>query len=120
MRIAAGILMIVVGLTLFAIVENMHQIFGTTTPVTLSLLLFSLILAGAINAFKSASYGWALAGAILSMIIVVIFTVTSLLTTSVAASSLGSIMGHATFYLIWLILGILPIIFLIKRKGEFD
>ena len=120
MRIAAGILMIIVGLTLFATVENIHQIFGTTEFVPVSLILFGLILAGAVNAFRRASYGWALAGAILSVIIAVIFTVTSLLTFPVAAATLGGTIGTATFYIMFLSLGILAVIFLTKRKGEFD
>ena len=115
MRIAAGILMIIVGLTLPAIVQNVVEMIAKTTadpfetagslgaPTVLPVfLLLGLTVGGGICAFIKKHWWWALSGAICSVFIgfaMLIFPV---------------------FGLIFPPMGILAVIFLVKRKSQFD
>ena len=75
---------------------------GTQWMVGLTFLLLGLTWGGAICAFRKRAYWWALSGAICSMFI-------SFLT------FVYGILGYIFFAM-----AILALIFLIKRKGEFD
>ena len=105
MRVAAGILMIIVGFMSLSLSYLLVEMFGETANniiVPLCLLLLGLTLGGGSSAFKKKYYWWALAGAICS-----VFT-----------GFLHVLFGELGFIL--LPMGILALILLIKRKGEFD
>lgn len=105
MRKAAGILMIIVGCTVPGLSQSLFEIFGETTnsiSVPLGLLLLGLTIGGGISAFRRKHWGLALAGAICSVFIgfaMLIFPV---------------------FGLMFPPMGILAVIFLAKRKYEFE
>jgi len=115
MRIAAGILMILVGFLSIAILGTMADVLarvamvvpidldeGTQWMVGLTFLLLGLTWGGAICAFRKRAYWWALVGVICSMLIGFLTFV-------------FGILGYIFFTM-----AILALIFLIKRKGEFQ
>ena len=113
MRIAAGILIIIVGLTTPAIAQTVAEmVAGTTdfeavgsagaTMVLPVLLLLGLTIGGGFCAVRKKQWRWALSGAICSAFI----------------GFAGLI--FVPLGLILFLMGMLAVIFLLKRKGEFD
>jgi len=118
MRIAAGILMILVGTDAPAIGGIMMEMtgmmrmsaelaaeLGATMAVILGLVLLALVLTwgGAICAFKRKIYWWAMAGAICAVII-----------------GLLSFFMHEFWGFIFSTMAILALVFLVDRKDEFQ
>lgn len=114
MRVAAGILTIIGGLCLPAIHQNVLEMTAKTMGVPIEVvietarwtfLLFFLSLGltvgGGISAFRRKYWWWALSGAICSVFIGFFMLI------------------YPVFGLIFPPMGILAIIFLIKRRGEF-
>ena len=123
MRVTAGILMILVGLTSFATLYSLVDIFGETTSIVFVFLCFlslGLTWGGGICAFTKKAYWWALFGAICSVIVAFTFTITSLSTFPVPLRSGASVVGATTLGIIFVLMGILAVIFLTKRRGEFQ
>ena len=123
MRIAAGILMIIVGFTSFATAQTLVEMFGETTGsvfVPLTFLALGLTWGGGICVFRKKAYWWALSGAICSMIIASTLTITSLSTFPFPLRFGASMVGTSLFYIIFVLMAILALIFLIKRKGDFQ
>ena len=114
--------MILLGFTSPATCQQLVEMFGETTSdifVPLSVLSLGLPLAGGICALKKKAYWWALSGAICSVLVAFTFTITSLLTFPGPLHSGASVLGASLLGIIFIIMGILAIIFLTMRKDEF-
>lgn len=115
MRIAAGTLMIIVGFLAISILGTMADVLASIAKIVpvdldattqwmvgLTFLLLGLTWGGAVCVFRKRIYGWALAGAISALFIGFLTFV-------------YGILGYVV-----LTIAILALIFLIKRKGEFQ
>lgn len=127
MRIAAGILMMVVGLASSGTLSFLVDIFGESVigiSVPLLLLLLAIILGGGIGTFIKKAYSLALVGAICSVLLAFTFTVTQLLAFLLPfhhyAHPAAAIIGTIFPGMILTLIGILAVVFLTKRRGEFQ
>ncbi|MDD4876550.1 MAG: hypothetical protein PHQ86_05440 [Dehalococcoidales bacterium] len=121
MRITAGILMIMVGLTVFATSERLYELSGESdNPVlfALPLIMFILVLGGSIAAFRKKSFGLALTGAICSIVVALAFGIVGILSSPPISSS--GFIGTSIFYLPFILMSILSTTFLILKNSEFS
>ena len=134
-RIAAGILMIIVGIFSLstpgmiaqALDLTATEIVGSAWIVCLALFLLGWIGGGGICAFIKKAWWWALSGAICSVLVGVIYTITSLITFPLPfysfgksnAAIAGTVIGAAIIGCVLTLMGILAFIFLRKSKGQF-
>jgi len=136
MRIAAGIMMIAVGVLSFAVPQGLTtevglRISGSTGDLTsfmmassgfivfLSSVFAVLTIGGGICAFVKKSWWWALLGAIGCVILGVIQAMISLLTIPPFYHNAAGAVGASLIGIIAMIAGILAVIFLIERKDVF-
>jgi len=136
MRIAAGIMMIVVGFLSFAVPQGLTEEVGlrlidsteslasfmmaTSGFIVFSSLVFAVLtIGGGICALIKKSWWWALSGAIGCVIIGVIYAMLSLLRIPPFYHNVAGAVGAATIGIIGMIAGILAIVFLIRRRDNF-
>lgn len=132
MRKAAGILMILLGIVSASTPLMIAQSLGLTIEEIFvarwigysGLFLLSLIVGGGICAFIKKAWWWALSGAICSVLVgitYIIFLPLSLPTPPPHYSyPATSVVGSALLGVLFTLMGILAIIFLIMRRGEFE
>ena len=127
MRKAAGILMIIVGCTLPAISAYLYEMLGETAnsiSIPLGFVLLGLIIGSGVCAFKKRHWGLALAGAICALCVAVTLAITSLLTFPIPFSYYthpdAALFGASILGIIFILMGILAVVFLTKRKYEFE
>ena len=137
MRMAAGILMIIVSFMSFAVPQQLAEelafriadsaetyaslvIESSGWIVFSSLVSLGLIAGGGICALIKKAWWWALSGAIGCAIIGLIHAMLSLLTTPPTYHNVAGAVGAATLGIICILVGILAVIFLIMRRGEFQ
>ena len=133
MRVAAGILMIIVSfMSVYApiklaeqvsfILESSYETYSSLNGWIIFSVLVSLglIAGGGICALIKKAWWWALSGAIGCAIIGLIHAMLSLLTTPPTYHNVAGAVGAATLGIICILVGILAVIFLIMRRGEFQ
>lgn len=137
MRIAAGIMTIVVGLLSFIVPQGLTQEVGLRLSAStgdlasfmmgasgfvifLSLVFAILTIGGGICALAKKSWWWALYGAIGCVILGVVDAIRSLLMIPPLYHNVAGALGVAIIGLLSMIAGILAIIFLIERKTVFE
>jgi hypothetical protein len=137
MRIAAGILMIIASAMSIVVPSDLTSEVGLRVTdsteayvsfmlasnsliVPLSLVLLVFIVGGGICALRKKVWWWALAGAIGCTILGVADATLSLLQIPPLYHDVAGAMGITFVGTIAMLAGILAIIFLIKRKGEFE
>jgi len=123
MRIAAGIMMMIVGFAQAATVTNLVELFEFDILYVVGffwLLSMGLTWGGGVCAFRKKAYGWALAGAVWSIIGALALSITSVLTGPYPYPVYPILPGTVIFYGIFIVMSILALIFLVKREGEFE
>jgi hypothetical protein len=136
MRIAAGIMMIAVGVLSFSVPNGLTEEIGLRISVEigdlasfmmtssgfivfLSIVFAVLTIGGGICAFVKKAWWWALLGGITCMILGVIQAMISLLTIPPLYFNLAGAVGASLIGVIAMILGILAVIFLIIKRDSF-
>ena len=137
MRIAAGIMMIVVGFFSFVVPQGLTEEVGlrisgstgdlasfmmaSSGSIVFSSIIFAVLtIGGGICALAKKSWWWALSGAICCVILGVIDAMISLLRIPPFYHNVAGAVGASLIGVIGIIGGILAVIFLIKRRGIFD
>lgn len=125
MRIAAGIIMLAFGIFVFAagVVDLLGAGYGTSvqTQLLLPLAVSVLILVAGIGALRKRAYWWVLLAAI-AMVIVGTTNAVRIWQQSLISHGLGTttrVLMSAGSSAIWAVPGLVALIFLVKRKGEF-
>jgi hypothetical protein len=137
MRMAAGILMIIVSAMSIVVPSDLTAELGLRVTdsaeayasfmmasnnlmVPSSLVLLVFIVGGGICALRKKVWWWALSGAIGCAILGVIYAMLDLLKVPPLYHNVAGAMGAALIGIVCMLAGILAIIFLIKRKGNFE
>lgn len=127
MRVTAGILTIIVGFAALPTIQSLVEMFGETVEsafVPLCLLVLGIIILGAISIFSRRRWWLALTGAYFSICVSITFTITSLLAPAIPfseyANPSAAFIGSSIPGIIVFLMGILAVIFLTKRKYEFE
>lgn len=124
MRIAAGIILIVIGVCSVVLpikiadVLALNVVESSWGVLLLGLFLMVLIIGGGIWALVKKGWGWAFSGAICSVLVGLTYTIVDLFNLSPAAP-FAFALGYASIGILIGLIGILAVIFLVKSKGEF-
>ena len=136
MRIAAGILMIIASTLSIVVPQNLTEelafrvtdsseayvsfMMASSGFIVWSVVVFLiLIVGGAVSAFRRKAWWWALSGGIGCVILGAMYAMLSLLRIPPLYHNVAGATGAAFIGIIGMLAGILAIIFLVKRNGEF-